>query len=39
MEFSKANAKESYLVDYVILKTNLGRFKTLVEATIRVNIL
>ena len=37
--FSEANAKEGYLVDYVIFKTNLGRFKTLVAATIRVNTL
>ena len=39
MRFSAANAKEGYLVDYVILKTNLGWFKTLVAATVRVNIL
>ena len=37
--FSEANAKEGYLVDYVILKTNLSGFKTLVAATIRVNTL
>ena len=35
--FSEANANESYLVDYVILKTNIDRFKTLVAATIRAN--
>ena len=29
--FSEANTKEGYLVDYIILKTNLGEFKTLVE--------
>ena len=39
MGFSKANAKEGYLIDYVILKTNLGGFKMLVAATIRVNTL
>ena len=37
--FSDPNAKEGYLVEYVILKTNLGGFKTLVAATIRVNTL
>ena len=37
--FSEANTKEGYLVDYVIFKTNLGGFKTLVAAIIRVNTL
>ena len=37
--FSEATAKEGYLVEYVILKTNLDGFETLVAATIRVNIL
>ena len=39
MRFSKANANEGYLVDYVILKTNLGVFKILIATIIRVNTL
>ena len=39
MRFSEANNNKGYLVEYVILKTNLGGFKTLYVATIRVNIL
>ena len=37
--FSRVDANEGYLVEYDTLKTNLGGFKTLVAATIRVNIL
>ena len=36
---TEATAKAGYLVDYVIFKTNLGGFKTLVASTIRVNTL